>query len=62
MRDRFTKKEELADLKNWSLSSEERQRIDKQIDSFLDHVFPSQEVMDAILGVYEHLRNAIESS
>jgi len=49
-------------LKNWEVSVEESNRINGQINTFVDSVSPSFEIMEAINGTYLHLKEIIEGS
>ena len=51
-----------TDLRNRNLTHEEIQRIDSQINCFVDSVAPTEHIMDAIWAVYTYLQGIIESS
>jgi len=50
------------DLPNWEITAEESTRINRRIDAFVDSVSPSVEIMEAIKGTYQYLKDIIESS
>ena len=50
------------DLPNWEITAEESIRINRRIDAFVDSVSPSVEIMEAIQGTYQYLKDIIESS
>ena len=50
------------DLPNWEVTEEESIRINRRIDAFVDSVSPSVEIMEAIQGTYQYLKDIIESS
>ena len=50
------------DLPNWEVTAEESIRINRRIDAFVDSVSPSVEIMEAIKGTYQYLKDIIESS
>jgi len=49
------------DLPNWEITAEESTRINRRIDN-VDSVSPSVEIMEAIKGTYQYLKDIIESS
>lgn len=51
-----------GDLESRKLTAHEANRINRQIDSFVQRVSPSAEIMTAIQGTYQYLREAIERS
>ena len=50
------------DLPNLEITAEESIRINRRIDAFVDSVSPSVEIMEAIQGTYQYLKDIIESS
>jgi hypothetical protein len=50
------------DLPNREITAEESIRINRRIDAFVDSVSPSVEIMEAIKGTYQYLKDIIESS